>query len=83
MGIWWEFLLCHFWLFREVSVKSNEHVEIPRGAGVCRDILAAFGWDWGMAHNGGEFDVFEEFFEEFDEKRIYFIVIWVHDVEDL
>lgn len=78
-----EFLLSHFWLFWEVSVKSNEHVKIPRGSGICRDILTAFGWDWGLAHDGGEFDVFEEFLEEFNEKWEDFVEIGVHDVEDL
>ena len=78
-----EFLLSHFWLFWEVSVKSNEHVKIPRRSGLGRDILTTFGWDWGLAYEGGEFDVFEEFFQEFDEKGVDFVVVWVHYVEDL
>ena len=81
--ILWEFLLSHLWLFRKVSIQSNEHVKIPRGTRICRDISATFGRDWLMWHDGGQLDIFEEFFEKLDEKRVDLILIWIDYVENL
>lgn len=69
-----------FWLVDEEVVESDEHVEIACSASVGWGVESAFGWVGGIAYEGWELDVFEEFFEELYEEGVDLGLIGVDDV---